>query len=126
MESTDYHQIATKKIIAILSAAAAKIRNLEMTAHSLLYENGDQQGYYDQLRQKAILLSELPEKVRPPNELPPHLNALVLERVGGFSFDADRALRLDSVFYMSVLLDPIDYQKGAPNELEDLINHLML
>lgn len=118
-------QDAKERLIQVLSDAAVEIRRLEVNARALLYEQGDQQGYRDHLRLKAIVLSELTEKMPRPDELPPHLNALCQERVGGFSFEADRALRLDSVFYMAVLLYPEDYQEGAANELENFISSLL-
>jgi hypothetical protein len=41
-----------------------------------------------------------------------------------FSKNAQTALRLDSVFYMSALLYPGDHQKGEPDNLEKLIASL--
>ena len=126
MEPSAHHQDAINALLTTLSDTAAEVRRLEKIAHALLYENDDQQGYHDQLRHKAIALSELAEKVSLSATLPPHLNTLIQERVGSISFEADRALRLDSVFYMSVLLYPEEYQEGTPNELENFINHLRI
>lgn len=117
--------LSTHKLISTLTAAATEINRLENKAKTLLYEHADQRGYHEQLREKAILLSELAEEATQLNDLSPQLKALVKERVGAFSFEADRALRLDSVFYMSVLLYPEDYLEGQPNELEDFINDLL-
>ena len=113
-----------ERLIPLLSRTASEIATLEGEAKKLLYEIGDQQGYYLCLRQKAILLSGLVDAVTELGPLPPKLNALVQERIGGFSFEADRALRLDSVFYMSVLLCPEDHQEGGANELETFVNSL--
>lgn len=125
MKSTAHHyKVSTTQFIAILASAAAKIRTLERQAKTLLYDHGDQQGYHNQLREKAILLSELAEELPAADVLPPSLNALSQEKVGSFSFEAERALRLDSVFYMAVLLYPEDYQDGGQNELEVLIDSL--
>lgn len=125
MEPTGHQQNTIEALLATLREAAAEIRRLETIAHTLLYENGDQQAYHNQLRQKAIVLSELAEKVLLP-DTPPQINTQIQERVGSFSFEADRALKLDSVFYMAVLLYPEDYQEGMPNELENLIDQLLL
>jgi hypothetical protein len=113
-----------ERLIALLSTAAVEVRNLEGEATRLLYDHGDQQGYTRQLRHKAILLSGLADAVAELGPLPPEIDALVRERIGGFSFEADRALRVDSVFYMSVLLWPEDAQQGESNELEALIRLL--
>lgn len=121
--SAEYQPGEVQRLIAILSDAAAEISRLETSAKTLLYEKGDKQGYHEQLRQKAILLCELAEEAQ-DDALPPQLKALVKERVGSFSYEAERALRLDSVFYMAVLLYPEGHQDGQPNELENLICHL--
>lgn len=124
MKLPECHQIVSKELMTILTAAAKEINNHEVTARACLYENNDRQGYHDQLRQKAIVLSELAKKVELCEDLPPRVKTLAQEKVGSFSFEADRALRLDSVFYMAVLLYPEEYQEGSPNELEDFIIHL--
>ena len=119
------YQIATEMLVAILTSTAHEVSRREAKAKALLHENYDRLGYHDQLRQKAMVLSELAEKVELCGDLPPQLKTLVQERIGSVSFEADRALRLDSVFYMAVLLYPEDYQEGDPNELENLINSLL-
>jgi len=125
MKLSERHQFVLQELISILTAAANTICRHEVTAKALLYERNDRQGYHDQLRQKAIVLSELEESADLCGDLPSHIKALIQERIGGFSFEAERALRLDSVFYMAVLLYPEDYQEGTPNELEKFINYLM-
>lgn len=74
---------------------------------------------------KSVVLSALAESVKLCGGLPHHIKALVQEKIGSFSFEAERALRLDSVFYMAVLLCPEDYREGSLNELEDFINYLI-
>jgi len=113
-----------ERLITLLSRAAAEINELEVEAKRLLYENGDQQGYYLRLRQKAMLLSGLADAVAELAPLPPRVNTLIQEKLGGFSFEADRALRLDSVFYMGVLLCPEEHQEGGANELEMFVRSL--
>ena len=125
MNLPERHQLGFKELISILTAAAKNIYKHEITAKVLLYENNNRQGYHDQLRQKAIVLSELADNVALCGDLPPHIKAMAQERIGSFSFEADRAIRLDSVFYMAVLLYPEDYQEGTPNELENFINYLI-
>lgn len=115
-----------QQIISLLSATATEISELEGEAKRLLYGMGDTHGYHRLLRQKAILLSELADAVAELEAAPHPLQALIQERVGSFSFEADRALRLDSVFYMGVLLYPEEYQEGGSNELESLVNYLKI
>lgn len=124
VQSTTY-RILMERLITLLSSAASEIRKLESEAKRLLYDHADQQGYYRQLRDKAILLSGLTDAVSALEPLPPSVGSIIREKIGGFSFEADRALRVDSVFYMSVLLCPEDDQTGETNELEALIRLLM-
>lgn len=112
-----------ERLITLLSQAASEIKELEVEAKRLLYQCGDQQGYYLRLRQKAILLSGLADEVM-ELDVTPRVNALIQEKIGGFSFEADRALRLDSVFYMAVLLYPEEHQEGGANELEMFVHSL--
>jgi hypothetical protein len=116
--------IVMNEVITLLSSTCSEINELETEAKRLLYELGDTPGYHRLLRHKAILLSELADAVEELDAAPHPLHALVQERVGGFSFEADRALRLDSVFYMAVLLYPEEQHEGCGNDLEVLINHL--
>lgn len=124
MELTEHQQRIVTRLIAGLRTAAAEVRTLEQQAKAFLHEHGDQQGYRHQLRQKAILLSELADELPQDDDLPLPLIALVQEKVGSLSFEAERSLRLDSIFYMSVLLYPEDYQEGGLNELESLVDSL--
>ena len=125
MELLEQHRLVLKELVSVMTAAANKISRHEITAKTLLYESSDREGYHDQLREKAIVLSELADNVALCDNLPLHLKALIQQRIGSFSFEADRALRLDSVFYMSVLLYPEDYLEGTPNELETFIKYLI-
>lgn len=124
MESTRYNENAIKNLIDLLSAAADEIRKCEETAWELLYEKNDQQAYREKMRQKSIVLCDLADTVALCGDLPLPVKRLMQEKIGSFSFEAERALRLDSVFYMAGLLCPEDHQKGLPNELETLINSL--
>jgi len=112
-----------KSVLTYLSETALEVSRLDKEAKRLLYELGDQQGYTKQLRQKAKLLSELADAVAGLDPLPPPLDNLVQEKIGGFSFEAERALRLDSVFYMSVLLMD-ECQEGEANDLETFVHFL--
>lgn len=123
---TTQHDILSnlERLLTILASTAEDVKRLEDEAKRLLHRGGDTNGHRDQLRQKAILLSGLSDKAAELTDLPPRISAMVKERVGGFSFEAERALRVDSVFYMAILLCPEDHKDGMPNELDTLIGHL--
>lgn len=114
----------TDRLLQAITSAAKEINRLEGEAKKLLYESGDTAGYRDRLRQKAILLSSLADETAEFIDLPPRISTLTKERIGSFSYEADRALRVDSVFYMAVLLCPEDHKDGMPNELDNLISQL--
>ncbi len=113
-----------ERLLALLTTTAGEVKTLEAEAKRRLYDRNDQQGYTQHLRHKAILLSGLIDAVAELAPLPAEVDALVRERIGGFSFEADRALRVDSVFYMSVLLCLEDEQAGEGNELDVFIRLL--
>lgn len=113
-----------ERLLTILTAAAEEIHRLENEAKTLLHDTGDISSYRDLLRQKTILLSGLADETAEVTNLPQQLSTLTQERIGSFSYEADRALRVDSVFYMAVLLCPEDHKDGMPNELDDFITYL--
>lgn len=124
MELTKNHKDATTRLVKALTLALTEICALEQQSKTFLYDQGDQQGYHNLQRQKAIQLCGLQDELPLEEDLPSHLKILAQEKIGSLAFEAERALRLDSVFYMSVLLFPEDYQDGGENELENLINAL--
>ncbi len=115
---------AIDKLICLLDLAATRVNGLEQEARQLLYEEKNQEEYSARLRQKAILLNGLIDEVDGIKGLPAPIQTLIQERVGSVSYEAERALRVDSVFYMSVLLYPEHHRPGMPNELEELIARL--
>lgn len=116
--------IATEQLIALLERAAITVSGLEQEAEKFLYQENNKEGYAARLRQKAILLSGLIDEVEGIAGLPAPVCALIQERVGSVSYEAERALRVDSVFYMAVLLYPEHHRPGMPNELEELVARL--
>lgn len=113
-----------ERLLTTISSAAKEIHRLEDEAKTLLHDLGDNSGYRDRMRQKAILLSGLVDETAKLTDLPPQIQTLCQERIGSFSYEADRALRVDSVFYMAVLLCPEDHKDGMPNELDNFITDL--
>ncbi len=78
----------------------------------------DTPGHNDLMRQKAEMLAALAEEAKPvlaalPGEARFNFS-LALEK---FSSSARMALQLNSVFYMSALLYPIDHKPGQPDNL---------
>jgi len=114
-------------LISKLRETAKEVRALERAASEALYEQGDRRRYADILRQKSQLLLALPDVLESvPNETLPHgLRAYLRDRLGGMSFSAEKALTLDSLFYMGALLYPADYRPGDKNDLENTIDSLL-
>jgi len=113
-----------ERLLATLNTAAEEITRLEDEARACLYLSRDTVGHRNLLRQKAILLSGLADEIADLDDMPPRISALAQERIGSFSYEAERALRVDSVFYMAVLLCPEDHKDGMPNELDMFIVQL--
>ncbi|MDD5759796.1 MAG: hypothetical protein PHI06_12030 [Desulfobulbaceae bacterium] len=124
MELTKPAENAIKNLVDLLSAAADEIRRCEETAKKLLYGENNQQAYRVKMRKKSLVLCDLAETVALCDDLPLPVKTLIREKIGSFSFEAERALRLNSVFYMAVLLHTEDHQEDSPNELENLIKSL--
>jgi hypothetical protein len=105
-----------------LEEVAAKIRELESQARSVIEEQGDQKGYEALMREKALLLSGLGEEAaeRLEGEDGPEAER-ILARLERFSSSAAMALDVGSVFFMSALLYPEDYAAGDKNDLENFI-----
>lgn len=102
------------------------LRNLEKEAEHVLQQEKDADKYRALMRQKALFLQALPEEAEDRLEgLPESLADAVAFRLENFSQNADRALGLDSVFYMSALLYPDQHQQGQPNNLEVLAAEVM-
>lgn len=81
---------------------------------------GQQQTYSDIMRKKAMLLAELEDEAAPYLDAldKPPVVAFAARALASFSFNANRALEIDSVFYMSALLFPDNHKAGEPNNLE--------
>ncbi len=96
-----------------------------MAEKALGGEKYDLDIHYDFMRQKAMILSQMPDQLRPLMDgLDRRTRKYVIDKLGGFSHGADKALTLDSVFYMSALLYPENYCDGGINDLDDFINCL--
>jgi hypothetical protein len=114
------------EIVAILEAEARRLRDLEHEARMLLHERNDPVGYRGLMREKARLLMELPATVGRLPVGPGGFEASLARRhdaqIESFSHRAGQAVALGSVFYMSALLYPDDYQEGEKNDLDKFID----
>ncbi len=104
----------------IVRATASGIRELEAAANAALQERGDAKAHRSAMEEKCRLLVALPDKVRKAakggDDDPAYVD--FLEELKGFAQRAGQALSLESIFYMSALLYPEDYEDGEPNDLE--------
>jgi hypothetical protein len=115
----------TQPLAEMLSAQAARVRELERTADACLHENGDIEAYTASLQAKAELLSEIFDRARPYlDALSEEQDGEIAEKLHNFAHSAEQALEVDSIFFMRQLLYPEDYQEGEENDLERLISFL--
>ena len=113
------------KLIRILKDVARQIREIEDEAIIALYENSDKETYILKLNLKTEMLAQLPQMcAEASGDLTAEMQSFVRDRLGGISFSAGKALQLNSIFYMSALLYPEDYQEGDQNDLENFIEKL--
>mgnify|MGYP006306797087 FL=1 len=112
-------------IIDFLTKQAHAVRQLEANADQALHQKHNQEAYRDQLLEKAELLSKLPENAQDLlQDLDPELAGEVRTELQGFAQRAEKALELNSVFFMRQLLYPDDYQDGGFNRLETFVRDL--
>lgn len=112
----------TTQLILWLEESAARIRDLEERARHRIENEHDQQGYASLMREKAMLLAGFGEEAaeRLEGDSGPEVER-ILRRMEKFSASASNALEIGSVFYMSALLYPEEYQPGERNDLESFI-----
>lgn len=109
------------EILKALENSHEQMASCETAAYKAL-DKGDTSEYIGKMRDKAILLAELNdnlERLFSDNDSPFWEN--VKKRIADFSRNANLALDLDSVFFMSALLYPEDHVKGEPDNLLRLI-----
>jgi hypothetical protein len=112
---------AVKAFADWLAEQAAFLHSLEDEAARVLHEAKDKDAYNALMRRKAMFLQALPgeaEKHLPclPGDIAPEAS----RRLKTFAAGAERALALNSTFYMSALLYPDNHVQGQPNNLDIL------
>ncbi|NLW82332.1 MAG: hypothetical protein GXY42_11770 [Desulfovibrionales bacterium] len=108
-----------RTFLAFLRDRITLVKDTEKEALSLLHEGGDEKGYREAMRRKAMILANLSADAAPllPG-VPMGKRPMIEHRLDVFSQSAQRSLDIGSVFYMSALLYPDDHQPGQPNTLE--------
>lgn len=120
MNQEDREKISA--VLEVLRSNATKIRMLEAEAQKALFERDDNAAYEQKLREKALLLMDLPETVHPLLDgVKSDAANEIRSAVAGFSRRAEPALELSSTFFMSALLYPEDFRPGDKNNLEKFI-----
>ena len=117
------HSIGMTKALKLLGDTAADIRRLEAEAAEALHGRADKAAHREMMLEKCELLADLPENAQDAlgAEASTPEGRRLLTGAEGFARRANQALDLESIFYMSALLYPDDYQDGDPNDLERFI-----
>ena len=109
-------------LVVWLTEAHRDLKKVESDALAALYENKDEAAYRDLMRERAERLADLADGAADALQgVPEPLHTEAAQTLKRFSRGAERALELDSVFYMSALLYPDEHQPGDPDNLERLI-----
>lgn len=113
-------------LISVLQEKAKIIREIEERAQNILKNDEPVQVHHKTIKQKAEVLSQLPEDAWPLIEnLPRDIQSEVKIRLEEFAGNAEQALEVNSPFFMSMLLYPEDFQEGNNNDLEEFIQYLI-
>lgn len=108
-----------ENLITWLQKAIDKINDLEGQGQKAVTK-GDEAGYMAIMRDKATVLAALDDEAQPFLDEIDNEDALdyAARSLAAYSSNANQALELDSVFYMSALLFSDDHKAGEPNNLE--------
>jgi hypothetical protein len=106
------------KVLDMVRETAQAIRRLEKDALDALHGRNDTNAHRAMMLEKCELLAVLPEHAEPYLKGDDAVTDSLRQGLKGFARRADMALNLESIFFMSALLYPDDYQDGDPNDLE--------
>ncbi len=105
-------------VLDMVQDTARSIRELEKDALEALHGRGDKETHRFNMMEKCELLAELPEHAEPYLKGDDPTTERLRTGLKDFARRANMALDLESIFFMSALLYPDDYQDGEPNDLE--------
>jgi hypothetical protein len=106
------------KVLDMVRETAVSIRELEKSALVDLLGQGDKDSHRFKMMEKCELLAEMPEHAEPYLKGDDPVSERLRQGLKDFARRANMALDLESIFFMSALLYPDDYQDGEPNDLE--------
>lgn len=106
------------KVLGMVRETAESIRALEKGGWEALHARGDKDAHRAAMLEKCELLADLPEHAEPYLKGDDEATDRMRRELKDFARRANMALDLESVFFMSALLYPEDYQDGDPNDLE--------
>ena len=117
---------ALQILIQLLQEIATELRTLERQATQSLSQENNHELYRKLQEEKTKLLIALPTKVAGHlAELEPQIRLTVEKGLLEFAEDAQMAQKVNSPFYMSVLLAPEENQEEAGlNSFDNFIAHL--
>jgi len=115
------HEAGIEHVLDMARETARAIRALEAEALDALHNKGDQETHRFKMMEKCELLAELPEHAEPYLKGDDPLSERLRSGLKDFARRGNMALDLESIFFMSALLYPDDYQDGEPNDLERFI-----
>lgn len=112
-----------EKFTSFIRHIAKEIKALEEQAQSSLAAAGDKETYHKKHLKKTLLLISLPDKTAPfLSSLDPTLRSFVEKGISEFAEDAKMAQKVNSIFYMSVLLAP---DENTTNDTGNAFDHFV-
>lgn len=115
------HEAGIEHVLDMARDTARSIRELEAQALDALHNKGDKETHRFNMMEKCELLAELPEHAEPYLKGDDPATERLRAGLKDFARRANMALDLESIFFMSALLYPDDYQDGEPNDLERFV-----
>jgi len=106
------------KVLDIVRETARNIRTLEAEATKALQEDGDKDTHRFKMMEKCELLADMIDHAEPYLKGDDAVSDRLRRELKDFARRANMALDLESIFFMSALLYPEDYQDGDMNDLE--------
>jgi hypothetical protein len=106
------------RVLDMAGEAARTIRRLEAEGLDALHALGDKDTHRFNMMEKCELLADLADHAEPYLKGSDPVTERLRVGLKDFSRRAAKAMDLQSIFFMSSLLYPDDYQDGQPNDLE--------